>query len=368
MKKSLLFMCVLAVALASCSRGELPDEPVTPTPPDPGKEDLVEIRLQSAVNPLEANTKTPFIGDITTSTNELTANVLMTKTAGGFAAGSTIEQSSMTFKANETSTPLWGGKQYYPVDNSSVFLCGLHPDGAGWTQGTDESTMTYTFNGKTDVMAAREVETKKTQAQQETPTYPVLAFKHLLTNLIVKAEVVTEADVTAADVQKTWGAITSIELAKVQGDPLKRMNKVTVTLKDATAATATAFSLDATYAVGFYKMSGKNFPGAGVSEPFVFTDDAFASTPIPDPAAAVAYSIIAPVVTVGVDKADFTLLVKTENTTSAGGVEVPVKLSATGDTQGKYCIVTLKFKNTTISATASVAAWTQGSTADTTIQ
>lgn len=366
MKKSLLFMCVLAVALASCSRGELPDEPVTPTPPDPGKEDLVEIRLQSAVNPLEANTKTPFIGDITTSTNELTANVLMTKTDGGFAAGSTIEQKSMTFKANKTNTPLWGGKQYYPVDNSSVFLCGLHPDGAGWTQGTDESTMTYTFDGKTDVMAAREVETKKTQAQQETPTYPVLAFKHLLTNLIVKAEVVTEADVTAADVQKTWGAITSIELAKVQGDPLKRMNKVTVTLKDATAATATAFSLDATYAVGFYKMSGKNFPTAGTTpaDPFAFTDETFASTPIPDPAAAVAYSIIAPVTAAGTE--DFTLLVKTANATA--GVEVPVKLLTTGDTQGKYCIVTLKFKNTTISATASVAAWADGGTADTTIQ
>ena len=361
MKKSLLFMCVLAVALASCSRGELPDEPVTPTSPDPGKEDLVEIRLQSAVNPLEANTKTPFIGDIT-GANPLTANVLKTTTNGGFAVGSGIEQKSMTFKANETSTLLWGEKQYYPVDNSPVFLCGLHPAGFTWTTG---ATAAYTFDGKTDVMAAPEVETTKTQAQQEIPTYPVLAFKHLLTNLIVKAEVDLTGDVTAADVQKAWGAITSIELAKVQGDPAKRMNKVTVTLKDATAATATAFSLDATYAVGFYKMSGKNFPGTGVSEPFVFTDDAFTSTPIPDPAAAVAYSIIAPVIAAGTN--DFTLLVKTANATSAG-VEVPVKLLTTGDTQGKYCIVTLKFKNTTISATASVAAWADGGTADTTIQ
>ncbi|CAK7075200.1 MAG: hypothetical protein PARBA_03040 [Parabacteroides sp.] len=360
MKKSLLFMCMLAASLASCSRDEIPDAPVTP-----GKEDMVEIRLNSAVNPLEANTKAPFIGDIA-SGNELTANVLMTKTAEGFAAGSVIEQKSMTFKAKETNTPLWGGKQYYPVDNSSVFLCGLYPDGAGWTQGADESTMTYKFDGKTDVMAAQQVETKKTQAQQETPTYPVLAFKHLLTNLIVKAEVDLTGDVTAADVQKAWGAITSIELVKVQGAAEKRMNKVTVTLKDATAATATAFSLDATYAVGFYKMSGKNFPTTGTTpaDPFVFTDDAFASTPIPDPAAAVAYSIIAPVTAAGMN--DFTLLVKTENATV--GVEVPVKLLTTGDTQGKYCIVTLKFKNTTISATASVAAWADGGTATETIK
>lgn len=363
MKKSLLFMCVLAVALASCSRGELPDEPVTPTPPDPGKEDLVEIRLQSAVNPLEANTKTPFIGDITTSTNELTANVLMTKTAEGFAAGSTIEQKSMTFKAIKTNTPLWGEKQYYPVDNSPVFLCGLHPAGFTWAAG---ATAAYTFDGKTDVMAAPEVKTTKSDAQQTKPEYPALAFKHLLTNLIVKAEVDLTGDVTAAQVKEAWGAITSIELVKVQGAAEKRMNKVTVTLKDATAATATAFSLDATYAVGFYKMSGKNFPTTGTTpaDPFAFTDDAFATTPIPDPAAAVAYSIIAPVTAAGTE--DFTLLVKTANATA--GVEVPVKLLTTGDTQGKYCIVTLKFKNTTISATASVAAWADGGTADTTIQ
>lgn len=365
MKKSLLFMCVLAVALASCSRGELPDEPVTPTPPDPGKEDLVEIRLQSAVNPLEANTKTPFIGDITTSTNELTANVLMTKTAGGFAAGSTIEQKSMTFKANKTNTELWNTKQYYPVDDSPVYLCGLYPADKVWPQGTDESTAVYTFDGKTDVMAAPAVKTTKTEAQGS--QYKELVFRHLLTNLIIKAEAdLTETDVTATQVQEAWGAITSIELVKVQGDPLKRMNKVTVTLKDATAATATAFSLDGgSYTVPFYKMSGKNFPGTGVSEPFAFTDDAFTSTPIPDPAAAVAYSIIAPVIAAGTE--DFTLLVKTANATSAG-VEVPVKLLTTGDTQGKYCIVTLKFKNTTISATASVAAWADGGTADTTIQ
>ena len=365
-------MCVLAVALASCSRGELPDEPVTPTPPDPGKEDLVEIRLQSAVNPLEANTKTPFIGDITTSTNELTANVLMTKTAGGFAAGSTIEQKSMTFKANKTNTELWNTKQYYPVDDSPVYLCGLYPADKVWPQGTDESTAVYTFDGKTDVMAAPAVKTTKTEAQGS--QYKELVFRHLLTNLIIKAEAdLTETDVTATQVQEAWGAITSIELVKVQGDPLKRMNKVTVTLKDATAATATAFSQDATYGVGFYQMSGKNFPAAGATtDLFSFTDTPFASAVISAPDAdpnkveAVAYSMIAPVVPTGTNEEVFTLKVKTANLKTA--VEVPVKLSAAEDTQGKYCIVMLKFKNTTISATASVAAWTQGSTADTTIQ
>lgn len=356
-------MCVLAVALASCSRDDIPNEPVPPIPPDPGKEDLVEIRLNSAVNPLEANTKAPFIGDIA-GANELTANVLLTKTTGGFAAGSGIEQKSMKFSVNKANTELWNTKQYYPVDDSPVFLCGLHPAGFTWTAG---ATAVYTFDGKTDVMAAPEVETKKSDAQAKPSQYKELVFRHLLTNLIIKAEAdLTEANVTAAQVQEAWGAITSIELVKVQGAAEKRMNKVTVTLKDATAATATAFSLDATYAVGFYKMSGKNFPTTGTTpaDPFVFTDDAFASTPIPDPAAAVAYSIIAPVTAAGMN--DFTLLVKTENATA--GVEVPVKLLTTGDTQGKYCIVTLKFKNTTISATASVAAWADGGTATETIK
>lgn len=358
MKKSLLFMCVLAVSLAGCKRDELPGGD---TPPGtPGKEDLVEIRLKSAVNPLEVNTRAPFTGDISGS-NTLTAKVLMTESAGGFVAGSAITPGTMTFSANQAGTELWNTKHYYPVDDSPVYLCGLHPDGAGWAQGTDESTMTYVFDGKTDVMAAPQVETKKTEAQQTPAVYKELVFRHLLTNLIVKAEAdLTEAGATAASVQEAWGNITSIELSKVNDDPAKRMNKVTVTLKDATAATATAFSLDAAYGAGFYKVSGKNFPGAGATDDlFSFTDEAFASTRIPDPVAAVAYSMIAPVVATGTK--DFTLLVKTEK--EPAGVEVPVNLSAAGDTQGKYCIVTLKFKNTNISATASVREWAAGSTA-----
>lgn len=350
--------------LASCTQNEVPEVQV------PDNDDLVEIRLKSVTGPLEANTRAPFIGEIGTS-NQLTAKVLLTKTAGGFAAGSVITPGSMTFANNKENTELWNTKNYYPVDDSPVFLCGLHPDDAAdgavkWAKGADESTMTYVFDGKTDVMAAAKVETKKSEAQGG--TYKELAFKHLLTNLIIKAEAdVTESGVTAAKVQEAWGNITSIELVRVNGtaDP---KNKITVTLNDASAATASAFTADGSYGVGFYQMTGKNFPKAGVADDlFSFTDDAFAAKAIPaDAGEAIAYSMIAPIVaSEGTD--DFILKIKTANSV-VDGIEVPVNLAVQGDTQGQYCIVTLKFKNTTIQASASVAAWAEGSTADKVVQ
>lgn len=358
MKKSLLFMCVLAVALASCSRGELPDEPVTPTPPDPGKEDLVEIRLQSAVNPLEANTKTPFIGDIA-SGNQLKAKVLKTTTTNGFVANNTNTSSSMTFEGSGTATGTWSDGKYYPIDDSPVYLCGLYPDDNVWVNNTDKTAMTYKFDGKTDVMAAQQVETKKSEAQQT--IYQTLAFNHLLTNLIVKVKA-DLTDMTIADVQAAWGNITSIALSNVNGS-VEPKNTVTVTLSSG----AGDFSLVAPYGVSFYQASNKPSPaGQTLGELFTFTDNSFASLAIPDKETAVAYSMIAPVTSDGsAGTKEFTLLVSTGN---QGDIKVPVDLTTSGSTQGKYCIVTLTFKNTTISATASVTAWADGGTADATIQ
>ncbi|WP_455592294.1 hypothetical protein [Bacteroides sp.] len=360
MKQSLVSVLLLAT-LAGCTQGELPEGRT------PLNEDLVEIRLKSVAGPLEAHTRAPFIGEIGAD-NQLTAKVLLSKTAGGFVSGGTITPGKMVFAANRANTELWNTKNYYPADDSPVFLCGLHPDDTDaatkWAEGTDGSTMTYVFDGKTDVMAAGKVESKKSEAQSG--TYKELAFKHLLTNLIIKAEADLTGGMTLAQVQAAWGDITSIGLIRVNGTAGPK-NKVTVTLNDATAATSSAFSADGTYGVGFYRMSGKNFPKTGVTtDLFSFTDDAFSSTAIPSVSEAVAYSMVVPIVSAdGTD--DFTLLVKTTNSVSAG-IEVPVNLKTAGDTQGQYCIVTLKFRNTTIHASASVADWTEGGTADEIVQ
>lgn len=350
MRKSLLSALLLAV-LAGCAQNELPESQ------DSGEDALVEIRLKSVAGPLETHTRAPFIGAIGPS-NQLTAKVLLTKTAGGFVSSATIESGKMVFSADQTNTELWNTKNYYPVDDSPVFLCGLHPDDTSsatqWTQSSDKSTMTYVFDGKTDVMAAAKVESKKSEAQAS--TYKELAFKHLLTNLIIKAEADLTDGMTYEQVKQAWGNITSIELVKVNGTAVPK-NTITVTLNDASAATASAFS--GTAAPSFYGASGSAYP-------YTFSDTPFSSTAIPSSAAPIAYSMIAPVVTTS-STDDFTLKIKTTQSV-ASGIEVPVNLAAQGDTQGKYCIVTLKFKNTTIQASASVAAWTAGSTATETVQ
>lgn len=363
MKKNLfaLFALFALTALTGCTQNELPEGPAS------ANEDLVEIRLKSAANPLAANTRSPFIGEIGAA-NKLTAKVLLTKTTGGFVTGCVITPGAMIFSTdNKTNTELWNTKNFYPTDDSPVYLCGLHPDDAGegvtkWGNGTDESAMTYVFDGKTDVMAAAEIATKKSEAKSG--TYKELAFKHLLTNLIIKAEPDLTDGATAEKTQEAWGNITSIELIKVNGTSAPN-NKVTVTLKTAAAATTSAFGIEGAYGVGFYKLTGKNFPKAGVTEDlFVFTNEVFAATAIPKTSAAVAYSMIAPIVATKTN--DFILRVKTvENTT---GIEVPINLLKAENTQGQYCIVTLKFKNTTILATASVEDWKEGGTAGEVIQ
>ena len=267
----------------------------------------------------------------------------------------------MTFEGAGTATGTWSDGKYYPVGDSYVYLCGLYPDdnSTKWGNGTDASTMTYKFDGKTDVMAAKQVKTKKSEAQLT--NYQTLAFNHLLTNLIVKVKA-DLTDMTIADVQAAWGNITSIALSKVAGteDP---KNTVTVTLSSG----AGDFSLAAPYGIGFYQVSDKPSPAEQTLDAlFTFTDNDFTSLAIPDKETAVAYSMIAPVVSDGATtKKEFTLLVSTEKKEN---IEVPVDLASSGSTQGKYCIVTLTFKNTVIKAKATVTAWGKGDEASATIQ
>lgn len=335
MKRNMYLMLAVAMVVAGCSQTETPEQ---------GESGKVEIKLSSEVPTVDASaTRTPVDG--TTFTNH-NVKVLLTDRTGVYKAesGKLFYDGTMTFNGS-TAASFNTTPQYYPADNSQVYLCGLSPADSHWgIDGTTGQTATYTLDGKTDLLAAGQIDASKSDN-----TGKVLAFKHLLTKLIVKAKA---ADASAIS---KWGAITGITLKAVNGVSVLN-NKVAVTLADGTAAVPGAFS-NTTGTVGFYKATEAT---AGT---IVCTDNAIAvgapCDALTTTECAVGYSLIAPVA-YSSDKVVFKFDITTE-TGSASDVEATITKTET-HTQGKVCTVTLNFKLKDIQASASVEDWTDGGT------
>ena len=174
-------------------------------------------------------------------------------------------------------------------------------------------------------------------------SYPALTFKHLLTQLVVKAVAEDQAAIDA------WGNLTDITLTKVgSNDPT---SAVTVTLSAGTADESSAFATPLT--------GGMSFWVKGASPEAVFASQTKALTTGGEE---VAYSLVAPLKN-ATGTADYTLAVKTANSGTTP-VAVPVNLKQKGSnnaytasTQGQKFIITLTFKATEIKATATVEDW-----------
>lgn len=338
--KKLLVSLLAVAAMASCSKSETESAAAPET-----NSDLVEILVKSTSRSID--TRAPFEGTIS-GDNQLTARVIASATSADYTTP--YKDGQMTFADNGTTQVGFSDKAYYPVDGSTLYLCGLYPAG-NWQNVT--KTAEYTFDGKTDIMAAAEVSSSKSEAQGG--TYPTLAFKHLLTKLVIKAKAEDQAAIDA------WGKITEITLT--QAGVSAPYNKATVTLADGTAATGTAFS-NTPGAFAFYTMTGETY-----------NEDAFTgqAVDLTTDGAKVAYSLVAPVTATGTG--DFKLKIKTQRGMEAVQEnEVTVGLQKTeggafeGDTQGKSFEITLTFKATEIQAKATVAAWEEGGSANADIQ
>lgn len=332
MKK--VFLSALAIAaMASCSKTELSNTP----------DGSVEIKAKSTA--LSISTKSPYEGTIS-SGNPLTAQVLVSKTDGNYTLR--YCDGEMTFSDDDTTEASFATPQYYPADGSVLYLCGLYPsDLGGW--GTVTESASRTFDGKTDIMAAAQQQSSKSEAQ--TGTYPTMQFKHLLTKLVVKLVAEDDAAVTA------WGNVTDISLVEVNGSQ-KPYSKVEVTLQDGTAVTGSAFSTTV-----------KNFSFYTMTEN-AYNDVAFSAQTLAltKTAANAAYSLVAPITATGTG--DFKLKITTQKDAESPLVnEVAVDLkdtsssTFTGDTQGKAFEITLTFKATEIQAKASVKEWGKAGTA-----
>lgn len=349
MKK--LYVPVLALlTLASCSKSELANRPVV-------ENDMVEIMATSKALTIE--TRAPFEGQIA-SDNTLTAVVLGSTTSGDYTETTPRYcDGEMTF-ANNTTAASFATPQYYPVSDATIFLCALYPTAlADWKDIATKAK--YTFDGKTDVMAAAEVSGKKSTAMAG--TVPSFTFNHLLTKLIVKVKAENEA------AQNVWGDITGITLVKAMNGDV--FDTAEVTLATGAATTGTAFSNPAADGMAFYRIDAAAYTDNAV-------DDADNKIALTTTAEEVAYSLVAPITAENGVK-HFTLSVDTklgETVTTKEvsfdlykakvGEEDPAVFS--GDTQGKAFEVTLTFKATEIVATATVTDWVKGGNSEVEIQ
>ena len=349
MKK--LYVPVLALlTLASCSKSELANRPVV-------ENDMVEIMATSKALTIE--TRAPFEGQIA-GENKLTAVVLGSTTSGDYTETTPRYcDGEMTFSDNTTAAS-FATPQYYPVSDAPIYLCALYPTAlADWKD--IATTAKYTFDGKTDVMAAAEVSGKKSTAMAG--TVPSFTFNHLLTKLIVKVKADGDAAVGV------WGDITGISLVKANNGDV--FDTAEVTLATGAAATGTAFSNPATDGMAFYRIDAAAYTDNAV-------DDADNKIALTTTAEEAAYSLVAPIIAENGVK-HFALKVDTklgETVTTKEvsfdlykakvGEEDPAVFS--GDTQGKAFEITLTFKATEIVATATVTDWVKGGNTEVPIQ
>lgn len=346
MKK--LYVPVLALlTLASCSKSELANRPVV-------ENDMVEIMATSKALTIE--TRAPFEGSIA-SNNTLTAVVLGSTTTADYTTR--YCDGEMTFTDDNTTPVSFAtNKQYYPVSDATVYFCALYPTAlADWKD--IATTAKYTFDGKTDVMAAAEKEGKKSTAMAG--THPSFEFKHLLTKLVVKVKAENEA------AQNVWGDITGITLVKAMNGDV--FDTAEVTLATGAATTGTAFSDATADGMAFYRIDAAATPA--------YTDNAVDATDnkieLTTDAVEVAYSLVAPFTAKnGNTHLVLKVTTKLDATETVKDVDVILKDAEgndyAGDTQGNAFEITLTFKATDIQATATVKDWTEGGNSEIEIQ
>ncbi|MDE7344928.1 MAG: fimbrillin family protein [Alistipes sp.] len=356
--KKLFFSLLAVAAMARCSKSELSDRPVI-------GQDNVEIFAKSTA--LGISTRTPFEGSVIDNDHQLEAKVWATTKKGDYSGTMVSGNHIPTYngKFNNTNKMVFTdsdevgfdtNSMYFPADQDNVYLFGLYPYDLVWTESTSSGATSAktTIDGKSDIMVAPQVQASKSAQQAATPTYPTLAFEHMLTKLIVK---VVAEDQAAID---GWGNVTDIQLTGAAGS---LRDEITVQCADATPGSR----MSATFGISsanptsfnFFKMDGSVTPNT-------YSDDAFVSQTVAltTTATSVAYLLVAPLSNPANTTDDFSLAVKTANHTDAFPVKIELK-DATGSdynqsTQGKYFEITLTFKATEVQAKATVAAWENG--------
>ncbi len=295
----------------------------------------VPVYIGATVEGQQQETRAPYTLTAPSKTSPLSAAVWMSTTQHSFPGdqlGANGNENAPSIAYHNTATFTGASKQllndqlFYPTSDIPVYFVGLYPQTA-WTAGDASGlrgSLGYcTFDGKMDVMFAQEVSNHYSTA----PTYPILAFRHLLTWLRFKV---------CADSQESadaWGKVTDIKI--------KSRNRLTMSFQ-----------------TGSLSFNGDPVTmSAYTSEDQTFTSQAVElyTTPFE-----VAYVLAEPVTATNSGN-EYTLVVSTEGRKD---VEVPINLKAknntdfVGNTAGHQFTITLKFANgDNIMTTVAVTPW-----------
>lgn len=343
MNKLLTFATIASVALAGCSKNDMPD--VTGA----------DAQIRFGAEALTVETKAPFEGVISNS-NELKALIIGSTKPNDYAViykdGNGAEaKGDVTFTDNGTTESGFSTGVKWPSDATTpVHFRGFYPGSTTWT--TEATKASADVDGKTDLMVAPEI--SGSQQTVVTDGNPLLfKFSHLLTKLHVKV-------VGNASTANEWGNIVKISLSKaVNVDPA---NAVEYTYN----GESTAFS--GTAETPFYLAS------TAADKSVSYTDNAFAGQSYVIPAdgtvTLAGYSLVAPVTAVegsGDAKDEFTLNITTTKGSATGGKDIAINLKGTdgneftGSTAGKKFDITIQFRTAgQITATATVTDWVDG--------
>lgn len=320
MKTLVLSMISIAATLAAMTACTSEGDPI-----DEGTKDTpVEIKMSAGV----LNIVTKSDGPINGLTSAIT-DVTFLSQESTTGQGATIDWTGVTSNTHEASIATTGvitfteaTKPYYSSDvNTYTYLIGYHPNSG--TFSNVDGSVTFNITGKQDIMYAPVVngnkETNKAAKDEDKLLQP--KFKHLLAQL--KIEVIGDAAAATA-----WGEIKSISLKEAKTE--LKLNVKTGALSEGAAAAQSI------------KLIREN------------------ETPmtIHTTATPAGYSMVLP------RTAQYSLVIVTDKVTSREvAINIPADNTAparaANETRaGEAYTITLTFKASEISATATVDNWT----------
>jgi hypothetical protein len=318
-----------------------------------------EIRASaSAANVIVSqSTRQAITGDTFSGQDAL---VLATEVANDYSdlrCNGTMKFDGSSAARYGTTVP--GSDKYFPAPDPTVYLSGLYP-ASGWScdnsleiSGTN-ATVTYTVDGKTDIMYAPE----KSATLNQTP--PMLTFDHLLTLLKIQLEKVGSTTITVNSITLVGAVEAEVVDNVVVPSPLHTQCNVALNKEEGTPQVT--FSLDETEPViteiDCFKMVDGNY-----------TDNEFTGQTLTQTPALPAY-VLAPALKsteVGTN-ADYTFRVVFQiGTGEPITAVVPVNLTTDNpevnydsDTAGYSFLITLIFTGGDVAATAEIDPWDNG--------
>ena len=300
----------------------------------------VEIRLSPSV--CVSSTRSPFDAS---GSSALAAHIYKSLSFGDYIGGGVYHE-ALSFPGG--SSVGFSVPQYFPSDDSPVYLCGFSPADALWTdlvysESSRVTSVNRTLDGRTDLLVCPQQSLNKSGAMESGAFR--LSFAHLLTKLKVRAVADGSAPYSPSDV---WGAITGVELLSVGG----AVPATTVSL-DLVSGGASYGREGASPSFPVYLMAGDDsYP----TEDALFIGQWVA---IPSEVSDIGYSLIAPFTPTGED--DLTLKVYTEYFPQ--GVEAVASLDSDEFTAGRTCVVTLTFSTgdkPIIQAASGISSWQSG--------